>query len=142
HLHRRKSPKPEEMAEVEPDAISETEHGPEPALRIPLIELNRLATGAAVFLVYTLVTGLFSMADLTALVIGLFYGLVFAPGAAERQPGTRRVAIAAAVSGVAAVALAIPLRNLADIKPEIARVIAIEQQTAKNYQAALEAFKK
>jgi hypothetical protein len=67
---------------------------------------------------------------------------VLAPGAAERQPAVRRAAIAAAVLSVGAVAYAIPIRNIADVKPEIARVIATEQQTTKNYQAKLDAFRK
>ena len=104
--------------------------------------MNRLAVGASVFCAYTLLTGRLSTAELTALIVGLLYGLALAPGAAEREPAPRRVAIAAAVASVLAVAFALPLRNIADVQPEIARVIAAETHTVTNYQAALEAFKK
>jgi membrane associated rhomboid family serine protease len=138
HLHRRQHSEPD----PEPDGGAEVEPIAEPAVRIPLIEMNRLAVGATVFGLYTLLSGLLSLAELAALIVGLLYGLVLAPGTAERQPGTRRAAIAAAVASLIAAAYALPLRNIADVKPEIARVIAAEQRTTTNYQAALEAFKK
>ena len=149
HLHRRQHPEPEaepygvaEVDLIEEPAVAEAEPIAEPAVRIPLIEMNRLAVGATVFGLYTLLSGLLSLAELAALIVGLLYGLVLAPGTAERQPGRRRVAIAAAVASLIAVAYALPFRNIADVKPEIARVIAAEQHTVTSYQAALEAFKK
>ena len=39
-------------------------------------------------------------------------------------------------------ACAVPLRNIADVKPEIAHVIATEEITAAKYQTAADAFKK
>jgi hypothetical protein len=156
HLHRRQNSaakeEAREAADVETATMVETvdaDHTPEPAvslpapaIRIPQIEMNRLAVGASIFMLYALMSGRLSIPELTALVIGLGYGLVLAPGAAERQPAVRRATIAAAVVSLAAVAYAIPLRHIADVKPEIARVIATEQHTTKNYQAKLEAFKK
>jgi hypothetical protein len=39
-------------------------------------------------------------------------------------------------------ACAIPLRNIADVTPEITRVLATEERTASTYQTAWDAFKK
>jgi hypothetical protein len=41
-----------------------------------------------------------------------------------------------------AIACAVPLRNIADVRPEITRVVATEERTATTYQAAADAFKK
>ena len=46
------------------------------------------------------------------------------------------------VAVVLAVACAIPLRNIADVRPEITRVVATEERTAATYQAASDAFRK
>ena len=35
-----------------------------------------------------------------------------------------------------------PLRNIADVRPEITRVVATEERTATTYQAAFDAFRK
>jgi hypothetical protein len=40
------------------------------------------------------------------------------------------------------VACALPLRNIADVTPEITRVLATEERTAATYQAAWDAFKR
>jgi hypothetical protein len=47
-----------------------------------------------------------------------------------------------AASAVIALACAAPLRSIVDVKPEIARVVAVEEHTAAAYRAALDAFKK
>ncbi len=47
-----------------------------------------------------------------------------------------------AASAVIALACAAPLRSIVDVKPEIARVVAVEERTAAAYQTALDAFKK
>jgi hypothetical protein len=46
------------------------------------------------------------------------------------------------VAAVVVLASAITLRNIADIKPEIARVLAIEERTAAAYQSGSDAFRK
>jgi hypothetical protein len=43
---------------------------------------------------------------------------------------------------VMAVVCAVPLRNIADVKPEMTRVVATEERTAATYQAAFDAFRK
>jgi hypothetical protein len=46
-----------------------------------------------------------------------------------------------AVAAVVAVAAAIPLRGIADVKPEIERVVALEELTASAYKTAADRFK-
>jgi membrane associated rhomboid family serine protease len=125
-------------APSEPNA----EPSAEAVLTIPVMELKRLAIGAGMFLVYTAATGRASAAEGTALLAGLGYGLLVLPGATMRQPALRRVAIGSAVAAALAVAGALPLRGIADVKPEIARVIATEEKTASSYTTAWEAFRK
>src|SRR6185436_6581247 len=81
-------------------------------------------------------------AEFTGLAVGLVYGIVLARRASLQAPATRPVAIALATAVGLAVACAIPLRNIADVAPEITRVVATEVRTATTYQAALEAFRK
>jgi membrane associated rhomboid family serine protease len=109
------------------------------AVTIPLPEVKVLAAGAAGFLIYIAVA---SPAGLWGFGVGAAYGILLAPLRRDRQPTTRRVVIATGAAAAAAAMLAMPLRSIADVKPEIARVIAAEEHTSKTYQAALDAFKK
>ena len=46
-----------------------------------------------------------------------------------------------AATVVVAIMSAVPLRGMADVRPEIARVLEVEQRTAATYQAAVTQFK-
>ena len=52
-----------------------------------------------------------------------------------------RVAVTMAVTVVVAVASAVPLRGVADVRPEISRVLEVEESTVGAYQAAVTQFK-
>jgi membrane associated rhomboid family serine protease len=114
----------------------------QPRATIPLIVMKRLGYGAALFIVYNAVNGLAGAAEFGGLIVGLGYGLVLGWRAVDQHPRTRHVAAAMAASGVIALACAAPLRNIADVKPEIARVVATEERTAAAYRSGLDAFKK
>jgi membrane associated rhomboid family serine protease len=137
---RRGNPEPdaEERGNAEPDAEESTA----PSVAIPLIAMKRLGVGAAVFIVYSALGGLAHGAEFTGLFVGLMYGLVLARSVSEREPGTRQVAFAMVATGVIAVGCAIALRSIADVKPEIARVLATEERTAAGYQVGFDAFKR
>jgi membrane associated rhomboid family serine protease len=122
--------------------LPETEEGAAPDLRIPLGTVKRLGVGAAVFFVYSVLAGFAHAAEFTGLLVGLIYGIVFARGVLEEEPETRHVAVTMAATGVIAIMCAIPLRGIADVKPEIARVLATEEQTAAAYRTGFDAFKK
>lgn len=122
----------------EPDA----DRSAAPGVTIPLMAMKRLGVGAAVFIVFSALSGLVHVAEFTGLLVGLMYGLVLARGVSENGPRALHVACAMVATGAITVACAIPLRNIADVKPEIARVLATEERTAAAYQAGFDAFKR
>ncbi|HJZ75706.1 MAG TPA: rhomboid family intramembrane serine protease [Vicinamibacterales bacterium] len=119
--------------------VETAEPGAEKDVPIPLAALKKLGIGGALFLLYTI---LVSTGEFWGFAAGLAYGVMLAPLRIDRRPTPRRVGIAAAISATAAAALAFPLRNIADVKPEIARVLAAEEHTTKTYQATYDAFAK
>ena len=104
--------------------------------------MKRVGVVAAVFLLYSLFAGFAGAPEFTGLLVGLLYGLVLARRAGEQEPTRRLIGYASAVAAVVVLACAITLRNIADIKPEIARVLAIEERTAAAYQSGSDAFRK
>ena len=109
---------------------------------VPLRAVKRLGPAAAVFILYNMAAGgLERDAEILGLVTGLACGLVLMKGVSDRKPSVRRVAAAMATTAVIAVVLAFPLRGLADVRPEIERVVAVEDRTASTYKAAVERFK-
>jgi membrane associated rhomboid family serine protease len=109
---------------------------------MPLTAMKRLGYGAALFSVCTVANGCAGPGEAGGLVVGLAYGLALGWCFVHRQPATGHVAAAIAVSAAIAVGCAVPLRNIADVKPEIARAIATEERTAAAYQSALHSFSK
>jgi membrane associated rhomboid family serine protease len=111
-------------------------------ITIPPLVIKKLGFGFALFFVYSAINGFVGAAEFVGLIVGLAYGLALGWSAADRQPGIRLVGAVSAVSAMIAVGWALPLRNIADVKPEIARAIATEERTAAAYQSSLDAFKK
>jgi membrane associated rhomboid family serine protease len=109
---------------------------------IPLVALVRLVPAAAVFILYNLANdGLGITAELTGLVAGLVCGLYLARGVSDGQPLARQVAAAMAAAAVIAVASAVPLRGVTDVRPEIERVVGLEDRTASAYRTAVDRFR-
>jgi rhomboid protease GluP len=125
-------------ADPEPDA----EEIAQPRVTIPLTVMKRVGYGAALFILYNAVNGLAGAPELAGLITGLAYGLIVARHVVEEHAKPRYVAAATAAACVIAVACAVPLRHIADVTPEIARVIATEERTAADYQSASNAFQK
>jgi hypothetical protein len=110
---------------------------------IPLMAAQRLVPAAAVFIFYNVSNdGLGIDAELTGLVAGFVCGLFLARGVSEGKPPARHVAVAMAVAAVIAVAVAVPLRGVTDIRPEIERVVGLEDRTASAYQTAVNQFRR
>jgi membrane associated rhomboid family serine protease len=124
------------------DPAPDADEIPESRVTIPLIAMKRLAAGAAVFLVYSALSGHAHAAEFSGLAVGLAYGFVLARRVSEQEPNPRHVGAAMVAAAVIAAACAIPLRNITDVTPEIIRVLATEERTAAAYQAASDAFKK
>jgi membrane associated rhomboid family serine protease len=118
------------------------EDGAPRAATAPSIVLKRLAIGGVLFFVTSAIGGHVTSAELVALIVGVIGGIVFARRATDQHAEMREVAVVAATAGAIVVACAIPLRHIADVKPEIARVLATEARTTAAYQTAFEAFKK
>jgi membrane associated rhomboid family serine protease len=131
-------PGPDQEQEQEPDAEL---IGMIPAT-IPLVVIKRLGCGFGLFIVYTVLNGLAGAAEAGGLLVGLGYGLVLGWCVVAERPGIGHVAAAIAASAAIAIACALPLRNIADVKPEIAGAIATEESTSAAYRSALDAFKK
>ena len=111
------------------------------AVTVPFVALRALAPAAALFLLYNL-GGLTSAGSLVALATGAIGGLVLSRGIAEQKPPLRRLGVATAAALVLAVAAAVPVRGIADVRPEIARVVEVEHTTTTAYQAAVDRFRK
>jgi membrane associated rhomboid family serine protease len=109
---------------------------------MPLVVIKRLGCGFGLFIVYTALNGLAGAAEAGGLLVGLGYGLVLGWSVVAQQPRIGHVAAAIAASAAMAIACALPLRNIADVKPEIAGAIATEARTSAAYRSALDAFKK
>lgn len=114
----------------------------EPTTAVPLVAIKRIGVVAAVFLLYSLFAGFAGAPEFTGLLVGLLYGLVLARHAGEQEPTRRVIGYASAVAAVVALVSAIALRNIADVKPEIARLLAIEERTTAAYKSGSDAFRK
>src|SRR5262245_18520417 len=114
----------------------------EPTTAVPLVAMKRIGVVAAVFLLYSLFAGFAGAPEFAGLLVGLLYGLVLSQRASEQEPSRRLIGYASAVAAVVALASAIALRNIADVKPEIARILATEERTAAAYKSGSDAFRK
>lgn len=115
----------------------------ESPLRIPTMAIARLAPAIALFVLFNLVNDdvPFS-AEWRAFAIGLMAGVVLTRTITEEEPARQHVLIAIGCTALATVLLAVPLRRIADVKPEMERVIAAENRTVAAYNAANEQFRK
>lgn len=111
------------------------------AVTLPLVALRAMAPAAAVFLLYNL-SELTSASSLIALSTGAVGGLVLSRGIAEQKPPLRRLGVATAAALALAVAAAVPVRGIADVRPELARIVEVENTTTTAYQAAVDRFRK
>ncbi len=84
-----------------------------------LTAAKRLAPVAAVFVLYNLASGSLGIAaELAGFSAGFICGVVLTNGVSVGTPPVPRVAITMAVTVIVAVASAVPLRGLADVRPE------------------------
>ena len=120
----------------------------ESSVAIPLSVAARLAPVAVVFVLYKLVTaGLGNIAAIAPLLCGVVGGIVVARDVIERTPRIRALAKAMASAVVvvalyAATALYRPVNNTVDVRPEIDRVIAVEDRTTSLYEQEVIRFRK
>ncbi len=109
---------------------------------IPLHVLRWFAPAAAIFLLHALWVGdLTRPAGLVPLALGFVFGVVVARHVDERPARVDRVGMVAAATLVMSIALAIPLRGIVDVRPELARLVVDEDRAAHDYQAVIGQFK-
>jgi len=111
---------------------------PSPA-SIPLHALKPLAPAAGIFLLYSLVSGGQLLAGLS---MGFACGSVLAIGISLAKPGPGRVALVGAAAAAVIVFLGYPIRGIADVRPEIARIAALEEKVMGSYEVAIDRFRK
>jgi len=107
---------------------------------IPPRWMKRLAAGAAIFFVYSALSGFVHTAEWAALLVGVMSGLVLGRGVVGEAPKTSRAAAVTAAAAAIAIAFALPLRNIANVKPEIVNVLATEERTVAVYREASDSF--
>jgi rhomboid protease GluP len=109
---------------------------------VPMRRALLMSPAIVLFVLYSLAAGFNTPAELAGLVVGVVFGLVFAKDAAERTPPPLRALAAMGAVVLVAVPVTIPLRGVTDVRPELARVAAVEQQTASTYDSAVRHFTK
>lgn len=108
------------------------------SVTIPLMALKRLAPAAAVFTLYNVINDrIESEAELIGLVAGFCCGLVLVRRVSELKPPSRLVGTAIATTIVMVMACAVTLQGVTDVRPELARIVALEHRTAGAYQTAI-----
>jgi membrane associated rhomboid family serine protease len=109
------------------------------AASIPIAELKKLAPAAGIFLLYNLAaTG---QHHLLALGLGFAGGIVMAFGISERKAQGARVAVTAAATAIAIGFMSVPLRGIADVRPQITILNALETRTTGAYDLAMLRFR-
>jgi membrane associated rhomboid family serine protease len=116
---------------------------PRSSVTMPLVAAERLVPVSGLFILYNVANGnLGSAAELTGFGTGLVCGLVMARGVSEKPAPPRLVGAAMAATVVIAVASAFQLRSVTDVRPEIDRVVELEERTARTYQTEVDRFMK
>jgi len=114
------------------------EEGDPPTVAIPRSALWWFIPAAVMFILSASANDDFAFkANGAGFLVGLVGGFVVTYGIIDHQPALRRVLVAAGVALAAIVAYAVPLRGIADVRPEIPRIIALEDKTTSIYQAAV-----
>ena len=111
-------------------------------LTIPNAVLKRIVPGAVLFLAYTLPTEGVATESMTwGLLVGLAGGGMLAFRISAHKPTVRRLCTSLAATLALVVLFAAPLRGMADVSREVARVIELEARTATAYDAEVARFR-
>jgi membrane associated rhomboid family serine protease len=114
----------------------------ESIVKLPLIAMKQAAPVAAIFAWYNLAAGnLGSTAEACGAIVGALLGVAVARNVVEAIPQRRHIGWAAGTALVVALVSAFWLRGIADVRPELDRLVKIEEHTSEAYQAATRQFK-
>lgn len=109
---------------------------------IPLLALVRLAPiTLLVFMVDAWSGTAGAVAALVACATGIAFGVAAIGNVQAELPRPRPIAVALAVAAVATIVAAAPMRGTIDVRPEIQRLVDIEQRTSAAYDGVLEVYK-
>ena len=112
------------------------------SVTIPLRAFKSLGPVTIVFLLYNAAnSGLQAGAELGGLLTGLICGVGLSRGVAVSTPPLRRVVAATVSAAAVAIACAIPLRGISNVRPELERIVALEAQLTAAYDKAVNQFK-
>ena len=117
-------------------------HFPGSPITIPVDTLKRLAPITAIFVLYNVVTSGVGDAMVLAGFGGMGCGVLLCRKISEGQPRGFRVAIVAGVTMMFALDAVIPLRGMANVRPELDHLVALEARTGGDYKIAVEEFTK
>jgi membrane associated rhomboid family serine protease len=121
----------------------EPDQSDEPTISIPLKSLTRLVPITVLFVLSNLAGGTIPVgAELAAFAVGAVAGAIMTADVSQRKASGRRLGQTMAGAAIVAIALAVPVRGIADVRPEIRRVVALEDRTTTAYAAALDRFKR
>lgn len=113
-----------------------------PPVPIPLVAVKRAAAAAAPFFLYNALTDhLGGGPELAGFGMGLVSGLLVARGVTRQKPVLTRTAVLTAATAALAVAAAVPLRGITDVRPHLAQIAAVEERTTTAYDAAVSEFR-
>lgn len=111
-------------------------------LTIPVAALRRVWPGALVFVIYCFSTeGLASEPIRAGALVGLVGGLILAARVSTAMPPLGRVCAASVAFFAIIVAVAIPLRGIADVPAALSRLVDVEEQTTARYDARIKQFR-
>jgi len=112
-------------------------------LMIPIAGMEHLGGVAVIFALANLIdTSAGGAAQFAGLAAGIGFGLVATRDVTDVTTPARRVAIAGGVALAIAIACAVPLRGVLDVRPEIQRIVDVEHETAATYKTANDQFRK
>jgi rhomboid protease GluP len=113
------------------------------AVSVPNVVLKRMAPGILLFVVCCVAAdnGVGAFASAVGALAGVMFGVVVVAQAhGDGAPAWRPTAAAFGTAMTAAALAAVPMRGIADVRPEIGRVVAVERRTAGVYRTAQELF--
>lgn len=105
--------------------------------------VNRLTPAALVFVLYHIADGgIASVPERLGLMTGFVCGLALARCVWQSKPSARRIAGTLAATASIAVLLAVPLRGMVDVRPELTRLAGLEERLTGTYDSAVAEFSK
>jgi len=112
------------------------------AFTLPLTTAKIVGPVVGLFILYSFATDyLHSDSEVVGLIVGLMSGAVLARRADESAAPAPLAGGLVVATLVTVIVMAVPLRGLADARPEIVRVAAMEDRTAAAYEEAVNKFR-